>query len=212
MADQIVEVKEAIRDFVVNNICETGNDFSQYFTTPNAQIYWEWSKQSVRDDFPYIYMEIEADNTTGYSSFNSYEVRTVNTVKKIYKIEKAFNVFTVAFNFCVLSNFTAEVRSLDAQNMAAMMARLIRRKLKSDDSTTWFAMASNDDAINIGVESKNISDIMYLPDYEDTKTNHKYRFTCSFNWHETYEQEIRLATGAKITKVNEETVNMTITP
>lgn len=212
MADNIVNVKEAIWDFISTQVTNTGNGFAQYFLTPNQQIYWEWTRSDVRNIFPYIYLEVEADETIGQSAFHSYEKRTVNNTTKFYRIDKQYHVFSVGINICTMTKDDLSLNGLQAQNLGSSIARLLRRKFMSDESTDWFAQAYNNDTIQIGVQTEEISNILYLPEYEDTKPKHRYRFTCTFNWTDTFETISNLAAGANIISINEETTNILITP
>jgi len=208
MSDNIENVKEAIRDFVVNQLTDSGNGFNSYFPTPNKQIYYAWTRLNERSSLPYVVLDIESEESLGYGTFNSYS----KDGETLYRIDKEFYVITVGFNFHTMRDDSNGLNGLEAQNLSYKMARFIRRKLKSDDALSWFPNKTNDDNLPIGVESQNITDILYLPDYEDTKVNHRHRFTCSFNWQDIYQTEIDIAQGALITEINEQIVNIEITP
>lgn len=208
MADNFDNVKEAIRDFVVNQITDSNNGFDTYFPTPNKQIYYEWTRFNERSTLPYIILEVESESTLDYGVFSSYQ----KIGDTLYRIDKEFNVLTIGFNFHTMRDDSNGINGFQAQSLSEKLARLIRRKLKSDDSLSWFPNSQNDDGVPIGVESQNMSDILYLPDYEDTKVNHRTRFTCPFNWQDTYQTEVDIAQGALITEINGEEVNIEITP
>lgn len=210
MSDNLINVKEAIWDFVANTVTNTGNGFQNYFLTPYSQIYWEWTRSDGRSIFPYIFFEIESDDTLGYSTFSSYEKRIIDEETKFYRIDKEFHILTIGFNFCSMRDDINGLTGLEAQNLANSLARLIRRKLMSDESLDWFNYAGNTDGVHIGTQTQDISIVQYLPDYEDTKPKHRFRFTCPFNWEDTYETEINMAEAAEIIRINDEDTSIII--
>ena len=201
MADLVDKAKRLILDFVIDNL---KLEFPTNYTD-DSQVYWEYTQVNSRADAPYTTLSTDADNSLEFSTFNSYRVETLSGgVKKIYKVEKQFSVMTVKFDFSAMQ--TSLLSGLQAQNLAHKTARHIRRLLKSDKAVSWFKYSSTD--IEMGVQSDMLSSIDYDPEYEDTKANQKYHFSCPFNWQETYETEIDLAMGAKIVEINDEVVDI----
>jgi len=213
MSDNLVNFKKSLIKFIKDSVTNVDNGFSTAFTDINEQVYWEWTTYGNRSDtFPYIYIEKEEDSTLGYGTYSSYEKRDVGGEDKLFKITKEFNVYTVAINVVSMSTGTNSLSGLAAQDQANSISRLLRRLLKSDEATLWFSDYQNTFNLPIGVQSEDLSSIQYLPDYEDTKPKHRFRFTIPFNWTDKYEKEVDIAQSAKIIKINGEDTNIIITP
>lgn len=203
MSDNIINIKEAIWDFIATQVTDTSNGFSQYFTSIGSQIYWEWTKSVTRDIFPYIFFEIENIESKSQGTFHSYNIVEGDT-KKIYRVDKEFNIITIGINVCTMSDGTTALNGINSQNLGNLIIKLLKRKLKSQEAIVWFSEKGNKDAIEIGIFNNDISSILYLPEYEDTRPRHRYRFTCQFNWLDSFETELELGKGAKIDRRSNE--------
>lgn len=212
MSDNIINVKETIRSFIKNKLV---SDFPLFFPTNNKKVYWEDTKPNDREDFPYCFLEIESETIDGYDDFNKYELRTISSVKHLYKIETEHNNIVVGFNICSSRDDTnvnnaLKLNGLQSQNLAQKMIRTLRRKLRNDESLSWFSDGNNPYNFRIGIETQNISPIQYLPDWEETRDKHKFRFTCSFNWIDVYETEVDIAEAINIVEINNEDTDIVI--
>lgn len=203
MSDNIINVKKLLLDFVADNIL---TQFPSNYTQ-DSQIYWSYTQVDDRPSVPYFVLSVIDDNCLQYDTFHGYRVEELTSGKKIYKIEKQVTVLTVGFSSSSMETNT--ITALEAQNLAQTVSRYIRRLFTTDKAVDWFEYSNTLD-IKVGVESENLSKIEYNPDYEDTKTNHKYSFTCQFNWEDVFETEVSLAKGIDIYKINNDNVNIVI--
>lgn len=212
MSDNIINVKEAIRSFIKSKLVA---DFPLFFPIDNKKVYWEDTKPNDREDFPYCFIEIESETVDGFDDFGGYELREIDDVKHLYKIEAEHNNIIVAFNICSTrddtnTNVSLKLNGLQSQNLAQQMIRMLRRKLRSDESLSWFSNGNNPYNLKIGIETQDISQIQYIPDWEETKDKHRFRFTCPFNWVDKYETEVDIAEAINIVSINNENTNIVI--
>ena len=206
MSDKIIDVQNAIQDFIWQKVISTGFEYEELFDTGNPNIdyqrvQWNWTQDGERPVYPYIYLSHSARVSNDFGNFYEYESRTVNDVKKLYKIEKQFNRFT----FGVVVNTACKLtQSGDLGYISGnKIAGYLKKCFKSDEANDWFSGGENDAGVNIGIQTNGITEIIYLPEYEDVRPRHRFRFEVTVNWTDVFETEVNLARAVRDVDTNE---------
>lgn len=187
----LAKVKKVILTWTYQTLNEYLPEYfndNDYINTSGAKVvnspnvYWSNTITDRPLDATLCYLSIISDEsyTLGSDDIFYYD----NNTNKFYcKIVEPHEI-TVRFSVCSMKNKTLNLSALQAQNLAYKACSYLKMILKSSSTSDYFTYDNDiiDEPILVCTQPNNMSNILEISDFEDTKDKFTYQFSCKFKF------------------------------
>lgn len=195
-------VKKAILVWTYNTL---NKKFPEYFNSNDWQnisgtivknspnVYWSNTVWGRPLDSTECYLTIVNDKSYQLGTQGNYYVEDG---KMYYSISEQ-HYLTVRFSVCSMKNSQLNLTSLQAQNLVEDACVYLRSMLKSGSASDYFTYTNGiKDNILVCSQANNVSDVVDVSMFEDTKDKFTSQFTCLFRYDSIEESiEVDMAQG-----------------
>lgn len=173
--------------------------------SPN--VYWQNTVANRPLDATQCVLTVVRDRSYTFGSDGKfYQDETDN--KYYYEVSEPHDL-TVRFAISSMKNETLNITALQAQNLAYNSCSYLRMLLKSGSASDYFTYDNEiKTPILVGSQSKNISEILNISDFEDTKDKFTYQFSCIFRYDFNSKREVGRGMGVYGSIVSNDVVEL----
>lgn len=173
--------------------------------SPN--VYWQNTVANRPLDATQCVLTVVRDRSYTFGSDGKfYQDETDN--KYYYEVSEPHDL-TVRFAISSMKNETLNITALQAQNLAYNSCSYLRMLLKSGSASDYFTYDNEiKTPILVGSQSKNISEILNISDFEDTKDKFTYQFSCIFRYDFNSKREVDRGMGVYGSIVSNDVVEL----
>lgn len=168
---------------------------NDYINTSGAKVvnspnvYWANTVTDRPLDATLCYLTLVNDESYSLGSDDIFYYNE-ETNKTYYKIVEPHEI-TVRFSVASMKNKSLELSALQAQNLAYNACSYLKMMLKTGSTSDYFRYDNEitNEPILVCTQPNNMSNILEISDFEDTKGKFIYQFSCKFKFDLTTEIE-----------------------